>query len=305
MPGRIPFSTTTFALIAITASTLIAKANEAPNPSQVPSTLPAKAPAQPPSVQGFNLRRLIIPLDKEKEESIETTDVVTDKPGKSSKEEYTELPPWGYEPRETDESSQKGAVLYKQHNCQQCHSIEGKGGEVGPPLDGIGGHRGPEWLLDRLMDPEEQMKNFAHVFGNSKNLMPHPALTKDEANHIVSYILTLPEPKEGYLVATHTGSLPSKEKDHRDLRKPDIEKATRGAKLFYDMHCYTCHSTDGSKDRFGPDLAGIGSRTRDRALKRFLKRTIKSPLMKEQTSSLSNKELSDLKEFLLTIPEHK
>ena len=221
---------------------------------------------------------------------------------KTSKDKYVELPPWGYIPREVDKRSKQGENLYKKHNCRECHSIMGKGGEVGPPLDGIGGHRGAEWLHDRLMDPEKQMKQFAHVFGNKENIMPHPALNEDEAGLIVDYLRTLPEPEGGFMVAVHGKYKRDKKYGTYIPAKQDLESAMRGAKLFYDSHCYTCHSTDGSRDRFGPDLAGIGNRIGEKKLYKFLKRPVNSGFMKTQLEGLSKKDLQDLKAFLLTIP---
>ncbi|MEZ4486845.1 MAG: cytochrome c [Cyanobacteriota/Melainabacteria group bacterium] len=254
-------------------------------------------------------KRLITPLDKiDRPQKPEFRQEESTEPQTSSDDEddFLELPPWGYVPREEDEASRKGKELYEKHNCKECHAIFGKGGEVGPPLDGIGGHRGPEWLMDRMLNPKDQMKKFAHVFGNRPNIMPHPALTKQEAEYIVDYILTLPEPKEGYLVASHSTTLKEKRKKFGKPDKPEevnVEGAVRGAKLFYEMSCYTCHSTDGSKDRFGPDLAGISTRAGGKELKRFLKRTSRSPLMREQEEKLTDEQLEDLKEFLMSIPE--
>lgn len=252
--------------------------------SHKPSSVPEKT-----GVEINKSPRLIVPVSKSGQK-------------KEEREGYQELPPWGYEPRESDKRSKQGKALYFKNNCQQCHSIKGKGGELGPPLDGIGGHRGPEWLLARLLDPKEQMEKFADVFGNKPNLMPHPAVTKDDASLIVDYILTLPEPKEGYLVANHKAPLAKGGK--ADKSSVDVDSAVRGARLFYKMQCYTCHSTDGSKDRFGPDLSGLGSKTNARALKKFLKRSIRSSLMKAQQEKLSDKDLNDIKSFLLTIPKN-
>lgn len=223
---------------------------------------------------------------------------------KSSKKRYVELPPWGYVPKKVSKKSKRGKRLYKKENCAQCHSINGKGGELGPPLDGIGGHRGPEWLLDRLLDPEKQTKQFAHVFGNKPNIMPHPAVSKKDASSIVEYILTLPEPEEGYLVATHSVKpRKSKRKFRKKAKAQDKESALRGAKIFYEKRCYSCHSLDGSRDRFGPDLAGLQDRISEKKLKKFLLRPYKSGFMKAQLKDMPKEDREDLKAFLLTIPK--
>ena len=56
-------------------------------------------------------------------------------------------------------SVEKGAGVF-QTNCAVCHSIGGKGGRVGPELDGIG-HRGLERLCEDVLDPN---RNVDRVF---------------------------------------------------------------------------------------------------------------------------------------------
>ena len=83
----------------------------------------------------------------------------------------------------------------------------------------------------------------------------------------------------------------------------DKESALRGAKLFYKMNCFSCHSLDGSRDRFGPDLAGVKDRISEKKLAKFLNKPVKSGFMKSQLKGLSKEELDDLKSFILTIPK--
>ena len=43
-----------------------------------------------------------------------------------------------------------------------CHAIEGKGGVLGPQLDGIGG-RGPDRLLEDILDPSRNVDRAFHM----------------------------------------------------------------------------------------------------------------------------------------------
>ncbi len=52
-------------------------------------------------------------------------------------------------------SAARGADVFAR-NCAVCHAIEGKGGLLGPQLDGIGG-RGPERLLEDILDPNRNV----------------------------------------------------------------------------------------------------------------------------------------------------
>ncbi len=56
-------------------------------------------------------------------------------------------------------SAEKGAGVFQVH-CAACHSLGGKGGRIGPELDGIG-HRGLERLCEDILDPN---RNVDRVF---------------------------------------------------------------------------------------------------------------------------------------------
>lgn len=215
------------------------------------------------------------------------------------------FPPVGYEPPDADSRSARGKSLYLKHNCAQCHSIGNSGGELGPPLDGIGGHRGREWIIARLLDPEKQMKAFPAIFGGAPNIMPHMVIGKKDAAFIADYLLTLPEPGGGFAVQRH----PFDKEKQVDKASPNgwhphpaSEASRNGRLLFSELHCGACHSVDGSADRFGPDLAGVGARLSSKKLERILSGAVHSPVMKEQTESLGDERIYDLKEFLLTLP---
>lgn len=217
------------------------------------------------------------------------------------------FPPCGYEPPEPNARSRRGKALYDKLKCAQCHAIKAVGGELGPPLDGIGGHRGREWLIARLLDPEEQMRDFADVFDGRQNIMPHPAIDKRQAKQIASYLLTLDEPDAGYLITGHAGAKASKSTEGQYQPRPVDPSARRGAELFSRLYCASCHTIDGGKSRFAPDLGGIGARLSDSDLEKVLygamNASLKSSTMKAITSSIDEEARKDLKAFLLTLPE--
>ncbi len=55
----------------------------------------------------------------------------------------------------TKASASRGAEVFAR-NCAVCHAIDGKGGALGPQLDGIGG-RGPDRLLEDILDPSRNV----------------------------------------------------------------------------------------------------------------------------------------------------
>lgn len=218
--------------------------------------------------------------------------------------------PTGYEARKPDKRSARGKALYAQFNCGKCHAIQGQGGELGPALDGIGGHRGREWLTARLLDPTKQKEDFPELFDIKTALMPHSVKKSSEAKLLVDYLLTLGEPEKGFVVSHH--SLEAEEKLALDNQtpasnktwqpKPESVASKSGKEIFLTLHCAACHSIDGSQRWFGPDLAGIGSRMDEKRLEKILSGAVRSAVMKKQTRRLGDEQIYDLKMFLLTLP---
>ncbi len=76
----------------------------------------------------------------------------TERLQKIARERHATFPKNGTDARE-------GAKVYQIH-CAACHSVGGKGGRIGPELDGIG-HRGLERLCEDVLDPN---RNVDRVF---------------------------------------------------------------------------------------------------------------------------------------------
>jgi putative heme-binding domain-containing protein len=71
-----------------------------------------------------------------------------------------------FEPRE--EMLNSGSKVFQQH-CAQCHQIAGKGGLIGPQLDGIG-NWGKESLATKILDPNRNItENFRTYHISLKN----------------------------------------------------------------------------------------------------------------------------------------
>jgi len=247
-----------------------------------------------------NLERLIVPLDKADDKS----------PAENQDQSRYVFPATGYEARQKDSRSTKGKTLFDNLNCAQCHSIEGQGGELGPALDGIGGHRGRAWLTARLLDPAKQVKDFPGMFDGTTTIMPHAVTRLTEARLLADYLLTLEEPKYGFAVSTHKSDRvhtpPSTEsKTAGDEWQPKTESVASksGQDLFVNLQCAACHSLDGSNRWFGPDLAGIGARLDEKKLEQVLSGAVRSTVMKKQTQRLGDEQVYDLKMFLLTLPK--
>ncbi len=222
--------------------------------------------------------------------------------------QHYRLPPSGYTPPAKSDASRQGKLLYQKHNCASCHEAEGAGGTLGPPLDGIGGARGEQFITAHLLDPEKQMLEFPVLFGGRSNIMPHLGIDLDQAKLITAYLLTLPDPENGFLVTTHAKAAPKKEtkttKAETTATSGGAESIKKGRALFLSRGCAACHTIDGAATRFGPRLDGIASRMSRSEMEAVLRGGNDEPEM-IRTLHLSPQEMSAMVDFLKSLPESK
>jgi len=77
----------------------------------------------------------------------------------------------------------EGQRLYSEkYSCQACHQLGGKGGYVGPPLDGAGSRLTSGWIYSWLMNPQKYVP---------ETLEPKTGLTDPEARAITAYLMSL------------------------------------------------------------------------------------------------------------------
>lgn len=210
--------------------------------------------------------------------------------------------PIGYKAKKPSKSSQAGEALYSRLACAQCHAISAQGGELGPALDGVGAYRGRTWLVRHLTDAQSLKDAFPSMLKERSNIMPHSGINVTEAEQLADYLLTLKEPKGGFSVTYHKVKSHKKQVAKEWKPKPSDQRSQIGRELFFGLRCAACHSLDGSKDRFGPDLAGIGARISEADLHEILNGSVKSSVMKVQAKNLSPEEIDLIQSFLLTLP---
>lgn len=78
----------------------------------------------------------------------------------------------------------EGKRLFTDLHCQYCHSLNGRGGTVGPALDEVGLRRNRDWLAAHFRDPKK-------VTPNTK--MPNFNLLDGEVEALVAYMSSLGE----------------------------------------------------------------------------------------------------------------
>jgi ubiquinol-cytochrome c reductase cytochrome b subunit len=78
----------------------------------------------------------------------------------------------------------EGAYVFQKNNCGACHQVNGVGGKIGPPLNGVSEHRTEAWVIEHFQDPQKM---------SPKTPMPPYKFMQNDMQNIVSYLFTLPD----------------------------------------------------------------------------------------------------------------
>jgi len=122
-----------------------------------------------------------------------------------------------------------GARLFRQKNCQTCHSLGGAGGRIGPPLDGYSKFASPLYLTAALWRRGKAMAAKMEEYR-----VPRPAFEGNDIPDILAYIRSAGGGTERVYIT------------------PGSPK--RGEELFTEKRCVECHSVRGHGGKVGPDL---------------------------------------------------
>ncbi len=57
------------------------------------------------------------------------------------------------------EMNSRGAQLFLNSRCKECHTIKGKGGSAGPNLTFVGGRRSREYIIEQIRNPSSHNEN--------------------------------------------------------------------------------------------------------------------------------------------------
>ena len=125
-----------------------------------------------------------------------------------------------------------GQALFEKEQCIKCHSIQGKGGNVGPDLGSRGLHRDFNDFASALWNKAPKMLTAMKI----RNIAA-PSLTPGEMADIVAYL-----------------------RSFQYFGEPG--NSDRGRQLLWEKQCLSCHSLDGRGGKGAPDLAqakGLGA----------------------------------------------
>ncbi len=185
-------------------------------------------------------------------------------------------PPPSGSPADLSASAREGAKLMTSLGCDGCHSINGKGGTVGPDLsdESSRGHS-REWLADQVGNPKSHNPNTI--------MPPYPTLTRDQLNQIVDYLMSLggtspsapakpptspPATEKPATPPSHVSTNPSippsavhgfgpipEEQGPPGPAASVVGSSEHGAVLFR-LYCVSCHGPDGKGGVPNPGAEG-------------------------------------------------
>jgi len=121
----------------------------------------------------------------------------------------------------------EGRALFAKKQCIKCHSIQGKGGNVGPDLGRRGLHRNLDEFAAALWNKAPKMLGAMKI----RNITV-PSLKPEEMADIVAYL-------RSFQYFGEPGN-------------PDL-----GRRLLWEKQCLNCHSLDGRGGKGAPDLAQV------------------------------------------------
>lgn len=128
-------------------------------------------------------------------------------------------------------------------NCQACHRINGRGGDMAPDLTAEGSSVQRQWLNDFLKNPNTLRPALIRR-------MPKFNLSDSERAELTDYIMTVYQ-------------IPEVKADSMPLSGYPPALVEQGRQLFYSKYgCQGCHMVDPAQDKgyIGPPLTTVGSR---------------------------------------------
>jgi mono/diheme cytochrome c family protein len=133
----------------------------------------------------------------------------------------------GVDPPSPFQRARTERLLTHRLACRGCHQIGGRGGVIGPVLDGISERTGVDRVLSMILDPSGTVPG---------TLMPRQRMPEREARRLAAYLMTLPTVRNPTVAGMPEAAAVLPEGAELD-----------GAAL-YARHCASCHGPEGRGD---------------------------------------------------------
>jgi mono/diheme cytochrome c family protein len=113
-----------------------------------------------------------------------------------------------------------GRRLFAQKGCIGCHSVGGRGGKVGPALDGVAKRQTTDWIIQHFRDPAAVSPG---------TVMPKFNLTEPEIRALTSFLVSATDPDVVGFLKIPTEASP----------------VERGRAVYLKYGCGGCHGPNG------------------------------------------------------------
>lgn len=93
-------------------------------------------------------------------------------------------------------ASAQGEILFGTAGCVGCHSINGQGGKIGPELTKVYANKGPDYIHESIIKPNEVIASNCPTGPCPAGVMPQnfaERLTEDDINTIIEYLKAVSE----------------------------------------------------------------------------------------------------------------
>lgn len=137
-------------------------------------------------------------------------------------------------------SYERGEQLFRESRCVTCHSVEGKGGDIGPDLAKVSSKVHPEYLYKFIKNPQGLLPD---------TLMPTFGFSDQEVRDLVTFL------SEEYIDLEL-----EEEQIAQNMKSIQGANVQRGKKLIEKFGCTGCHEIEGVEDlgEIGLELTTIG-----------------------------------------------
>lgn len=211
-----------------------------------------------------------------------------------------------------------GKQLVEKNGCLHCHYMRGDGGLIGPPFEGIGKYRSEQDIVVTLTNKRQLPDYYPKNVFDPREFMRHVKLEKSTAEKIAKYLVTTPE-EPSFEVRGHGEDDRSEKPDSMVPGfhfRPNTPTAVsrKGLIAFKEGGCAACHSIAGVGGSRAPHLDGVGARLNKTSIANRIAggailmlggKEYRPTEYSMPPAELPPEQISEITEFLLTLPEKK
>lgn len=158
-------------------------------------------------------------------------------------------PAWMTEGVPAVRSARAERLLETRYGCRGCHLVAGRGGSLGPPLEGLAERLQPDFVLRMILDPASAAPGSA---------MPRQPIPSRDAEILAAYLLRSEAPwapavdGPGRRPAVLGGAAVGPGRDDAPAASPAVEGAT-----LYARWCAACHGPGGGGDGWNAEALSV------------------------------------------------